>query len=154
AAAPAGDEDFAATLARFACRLTSDSLPEKVRAAVRTNLFDTLACAAAGSPAEGVIELRDMTRQWGGNAQASILVHGDRLPAHHAALVNGTMAHARDYDDTHDAATLHGGVTAVTAALAAAELQGGVTGNELLAAVAAGLETICRLGMATTVGIV
>src|SRR5690606_24734587 len=55
---------------------------------------------------------------------------------------------------THDAATLHGGVTAVTAALAAAELRGGVPGDELIVGVAAGLETICRLGMATTVGIV
>jgi 2-methylcitrate dehydratase PrpD len=147
-------EDFALVLARFARAATFENLPLPVIAAVKANIFDTLACAAAGSSAAGVQEVLGLTREWGGAPQASIHVFGDRLPAHHAALVNGTMAHARDYDDTHDAATLHGGVSVVTAALAAAELRGGVPGGELIAAVAAGLETICRLGVSTTVSIV
>ncbi|MBN9425734.1 MAG: MmgE/PrpD family protein [Burkholderiales bacterium] len=147
-------EDFAATLARFACALTIDELAPPVRDAVKANLFDTLACAAAGSSAAGVTELLALAREWAGAPQASILVFGDALPAHHAALVNGTMAHARDYDDTHDAATLHGGVSVVPAAMAAAGLRGGVPGRDLAAAVAAGLETICRLGVSTTIGIV
>ena len=147
-------EEFARTLARFTHRLTLERLPMAVRTAVKANIFDTLICAAAGSGAAGVTELTELVREWGGAPQARLLVHGDALPAHHAALVNGTMAHARDYDDTHDEATLHGGVTAVTAALAAAQLRGSVAGGELLSAVAAGLESICRLGMSTTVGIV
>jgi 2-methylcitrate dehydratase PrpD len=49
------------------------------------------------------------------------------------------MSHARDYDDTHDGAILHAGVTAVPAAIAAAQLRGGVSGADLIAAVAAGL---------------
>ncbi len=64
------------------------------------------------------------------------------------------MAHARDYDDTHDAAVLHAGVSVVPAALVAAELRGGVSGADFIAAVAAGLETICRLGVATRIGII
>lgn len=147
-------EDFAATLSRFAHGITVDSLPLPVIAAVKANVFDTLACAAAGSSSPGVQEALGLAREWGGAPQASILVFGDRVPAHHAAWVNGTMAHARDYDDTHDAATLHGGVSVVTAALAAAELRGGVPGREFIAGVTAGLETICRLGVSTTIGIV
>ena len=144
-------EDFAATLSRFAHAVTVDSLPPPVIAAVKANVFDTLVCAAAGSSSPGVQEALGLAREWGGAPQASILVFGDRVPAHHAAWVNGTMAHARDYDDTHDAATLHGGVSVVTAAFAAAELRGGVPGTELIAGVTAGLETICRLGVATTI---
>jgi 2-methylcitrate dehydratase PrpD len=64
------------------------------------------------------------------------------------------MSHARDYDDTHDAAVLHAGVSVVPAALAAAELRGGASGADFIAGVAAGLETICRLGVATRVGII
>ncbi|WP_423454178.1 MmgE/PrpD family protein [Ottowia sp. VDI28] len=147
-------EDFAATLSRFATRLTMNQLPPSAILAAKANIFDTLACAAAGSSAAGIAELRGLATEWGGAPQASTLVFGDKLPAHHAAWVNGAMAHARDYDDTHDAAVLHAGVSVVPAALAAAELAGGVPGADFIAGVAAGLETICRLGVATQIGII
>jgi len=141
-------------LSRFACGLSLDQLTSPVIAAVKVNVFDTLACAAAGSSAPAVAETRELAVEWGGAPQASILAFGDKVPAHHAAWVNGTMAHARDYDDTHDAAVLHAGVSVVPAALAAAELRGGASGADFIAGVAAGLETICRLGVATRIGIV
>jgi len=147
-------EDFAAVLARFACGLAPRDLAAPVIDAAKANVFDTLACAAAGSGAPGVAEARELAVEWGGTPQATILAFGDRVPAHHAAWVNATMAHARDYDDTHDAAVLHAGVSVVPAALAAAELRGGAKGGDFIAAVAAGLETICRLGVATRIGIV
>ena len=99
-------------------------------------------------------ETREQAVEWGGAPQASVLVFGDRLPAHHTAWVNGTMAHARDYDDTHDAAVLHAGVSVVPAALAAAQLAGVTPGADFIAGVAAGLETISRLGLATRVSII
>jgi len=147
-------EDFSAILARFAARVSTENLPPQAIAAAKANIFDTLACAAAGSSAPAVAEARELATEWGGAPQASILVLGDKVPAHHAAWVNGTMAHARDYDDTHDGAVLHAGVSVVPAALAAAELAGGASGADLLAGVAAGLETICRLGVATQLTIV
>jgi len=147
-------EDFAQVLARFATTASVDTLPAAAIAAAKANIFDTLACAAAGSSASAVSETRGLVAEWGGAPQATVLVFGDKVPAHHAAWVNGTMAHARDYDDTHDAAVLHAGVSVVPAALAAAELAGGVSGADLIAAVAVGLETICRLGVSTRIGIV
>ncbi|HET7096610.1 MAG TPA: MmgE/PrpD family protein [Casimicrobiaceae bacterium] len=153
-APPAAGEDFAVVLARFACGVSVADLPPPAIAAAKANIFDTLACAAAGSSAPAVGDARELALEWGGAPQATILAFGDKVPAHHAAWVNGTMAHARDYDDTHDAAVLHAGVSVVPAALAAAELRGGVRGAEFIAAVAAGLETICRLGVATRIGII
>ena len=148
------NDDFAFVLARFACDLTLDLLPANVIEAAKANVFDTLACAIAGSTAPGVAEAVQLAGEWGGASQATLLAFGGKLPAHHAAWVNGTMAHARDYDDTHDAAVLHAGVSVIPAALAAAELRGGVAGGDFIAAVAAGLETICRLGVATQIGII
>ena len=152
--ASGGDDDFALVLARFARETSFADLPAPVIAAAKANIFDTLACAAAGSSAPAVDVMRELALEWGGASQATILAFGDKVPAHHAAWVNGTMSHARDYDDTHDAAVLHAGVSVVPAALAAAELRGGVRGAEFIVAVAAGLETICRLGVATRIGIV
>jgi 2-methylcitrate dehydratase PrpD len=146
--------DFARELAAFAAELSLDSLQPAVIDAVKMDLFDTLACAVAGSSAPGVDDVRALVNQWGGAPEASAFVFGDRMPAHHAAWLNGTMSHARDYDDTHDAAVLHAGVSVIPAALAAAELRGGVSGSELIVGIAAGLETISRLGLATRVGII
>jgi 2-methylcitrate dehydratase PrpD len=147
-------EDFAVTLARFATGVSTRSLPGEVVEAVKMNVLDTLACAVAGSSAHSATQARELASEWGGAPQATILGYGDRVPAHHAAWVNGTMSHARDYDDTHDAAVLHAGVSVVPAALAAAELRGATPGAVFIAGVAAGLETICRLGVATRISIV
>lgn len=152
--APGAGEDFAMELARFACELLLGDLSAPVIAAAKVNVFDTLACAVAGSGARGVAEAHELAVEWAGAPQATILAFGDKVPAHHAAWVNGTMAHARDYDDTHDAAVLHAGVSVVPAALAAAELRSGARGSDFIAGVVAGLETICRLGIATRIGII
>ena len=151
---PGAGEDFAFVLGRFACELSLGDLTAPVIAAVKANVFDTLACATAGSSAPAVAETRELAVEWAGAPQATILVFGEKVPAHHAAWVNGTMAHARDYDDTHDAAVLHAGVSVIPAALAAAELRHGARGSDFIAGVAAGLETICRLGVATQIGII
>lgn len=149
-----GPGEFAAEFAAYSATLRARDLPPDVVAAARVNLIDTLACAIAGHGAPGVAEVSGLAQSWGGAPQASIWCSGARVPAHHAAWVNGMMAHARDFDDTHDAAVLHAGVSVVPAALAAAELNPGATGDDLVAGVVAGLELVCRLGVATTVGII
>jgi 2-methylcitrate dehydratase PrpD len=147
-------DEFAASFAAFSATLRLSDLPDEVIQAARVNLLDTLACAIAGSNAPGVADVAGLARSWGGAPQALVWCSGVRLPAHHAAWVNGMMAHARDYDDTHDAAVLHAGVSVVPAALAAAELNPEATGADLLAGIVAGLELVCRMGMATTAGII
>jgi 2-methylcitrate dehydratase PrpD len=149
-----GYDEFAGEYAAFTAGLHGENLPPEVVTAVKVNLLDTLACAAAGLTAPGVPEVVSLATEWGGAAQALIWGTQTRVPAHHAAWVNGVMAHARDYDDTHDAAVLHAGVSVIPAALAAAELNPHATGGDLLAGVAAGLELMCRLGVATTIGII
>jgi 2-methylcitrate dehydratase PrpD len=146
--------DFAREFADFSAGLRATDLPAAVADAVRANLLDTLTCAIGGANAPGVGALRDLVAEWGGAAQAPIWCGGPRVPAHHAAWVNGMMAHARDYDDTHDAAVLHAGVSVVPAALAAAELRPEASGADLLAGIAVGLELVCRLGVATRIGII
>jgi 2-methylcitrate dehydratase PrpD len=69
------------------------------------------------------------------------------MPAPSAALVNGTLAHALDFDDTHVPSILHPSASVVPAALAAAE-DAGAGGRALLAAVAVGNEIAIRLGNA------
>jgi 2-methylcitrate dehydratase PrpD len=67
-----------------------------------------------------------------------------------AAFANGAMAHAIDFEDTHDATLVHPHATVVPAALAIAEYLGGVSGSEFLTAVAIGADLSCRLALGLT----
>ena len=62
-------------------------------------------------------------------------------------MANGAMAHALDFEDTHDATLVHPHAAAVPAALALAELLGGVSGPDLITAVATGADLACRLAL-------
>ena len=147
--------DFTQTYAEFSSALNYSDLPPSAVAAVRLNVYDTLACALAGFRAPGVQEVLDVVRDWGGKPEAQILWTDLRVPAPNAGWINGIMAHACDYDDTHDKAILHGGISVVPAALAAVDMAGRpVSGKEFYTAVASGLELICRLGVATRIGLI
>lgn len=145
--------DFAEDFARFSSGLQIKDLAPEVILAAKRDLFDTLACAVAGISGNGVQSLLSMVADWGGKPEASVWCTDLRLPAHHAAWINGMMSHARDFDDTHDGAVLHAGVSVIPAAIAAAETYG-AAGEDLLAGIVVGLELICRLGVATKVGII
>lgn len=108
------------------------------RAALKMTL-DSLACALAGWNAPGVREVIEQMVAWGGAEEASVLVHGGRLPAPNAAFANSVMIHALDYDDVYIPGTLHIKSVVLPAALAAAEMVD-ATGPELLAAITVGVE--------------
>lgn len=68
-----------------------------------------------------------------------------------AALVNGTLAHSLDFDDTHAPGTLHPGAPVIPAAIAAGEMAG-ASGADVLAGIIAGYEVTCRLAIALPAG--
>jgi 2-methylcitrate dehydratase PrpD len=150
-----GAPDFNEVFARFAAGLDAGALPEPLLAAARLNVFDTLACSIAGYRAPGVQEVIDVVQDWGGKPEAQVLWTDLRVPAPNAAWFNGVAAHACDYDDTHDKAILHGGISVIPAALAAADIAGRpVSGADFYAGVIAGLELICRIGVATKIDLI
>ncbi|QEL27332.1 MmgE/PrpD family protein (plasmid) [Bosea sp. F3-2] len=64
-----------------------------------------------------------------------------------AAMINGTLIHSLDFDDTHAAGALHPSATTLAAALAAAEMES-ADGSDLVPAIIAGYEVLCRLSKA------
>jgi 2-methylcitrate dehydratase PrpD len=72
--------------------------------------------------------------------------HARRLGAAGAALVNGTAAHGEDFDDTFEGGPVHAGAVVVPAVLAACERHR-PEGAAALTGIAAGVETLCRLGL-------
>lgn len=134
-------------LADFATRTSYDDLPSVVVESVKMRLLDTVGIAVAAADLDTSRAVRCWAAGQGGVATATAIGVGERLPASAAAMVNGVLAHSLDYDDTHLPSVLHPSAVVVPAALAAAE-QAGADGRALVKAVAVGLETAVRLGMA------
>lgn len=134
-----------AELVNHAIRTRLEDLPASVLATARRVVLDTLAVLVAGSGADGVEPLLDQVRDWGGKPVARILVFGDQVPAPLAALVNGTMARALDYDDCDEETGDHPSVAAVPTVLVAADAAGGVAGADLLVGLVTGIDTALRI---------
>ncbi len=129
-------------LARFA--LGRSILPDEMAARVALSLFDWVAVGQAGLSEPVARLVREMALSDGGVPAASVM-GGGHLPARAAALVNGTVSHALDYDDTHFLHIGHPSVAVAPAALAVGEAES-ASGAEFLGALAIGLETACRVG--------
>jgi 2-methylcitrate dehydratase PrpD len=141
------ERTLAQEIGRFAAETSFADLPDDVVDSVRKRVLDTIGIAVAAAPLETSRAARSWARSQGGTPAASAVGVSERLPAVLAAFVNGVLAHSLDYDDTHLPSVLHPSATVVPAALAAAE-RAGANGPELVRAIALGLETCVRLGMA------
>ncbi len=136
-------------LAEAAVALCFGQLPDAVVRASKRSILDAFGTTAAGSAAPGIAATLDLLRRWGGAAEATVAIHGGRLPAPHAVLANVAQCHALEIDDAHYPAIVHPTAPTLWAGLAAAEmLGGGVDGQALLAAVVAGIETMVRIALA------
>jgi len=153
--------DSITALSTHAADIRAAAIPAEVMQYSADLLRDTVACILAGSSAAGVEAVRETMLFWGGAPQARVVIFGDRTSAPSAAFINSVMGHARDFDDTHDAALNHGCVTIVPALLAVAEVlaentPGGAlpipqqppSGEQFIAALAIGLDVVNRLAMA------
>jgi 2-methylcitrate dehydratase PrpD len=144
--------DPALTLAEHLCHTKITALPPEAVMATKRDILDTLGAMLGGSVAPGIAELSGLVKRWGGREESSLLLIGGRVPAPQAALVNATMGHALDFDDTFDrAGNIHPGVSTLAASLAIAEMQSGISGHDFVLAVTLGLDVACRLALAATV---
>src|SRR5580692_4828297 len=139
------------TLAERAVAVTYDALPEPVRELARQCVLDYFGVGLAGADDELARIMVDDATEAGGAAQASISGHKARLPMLSAALVNGAIGHALDYDDVNLAMPGHVSVAILPALLALAE-EHKSSGKAVIAAFVAGYETCCRIGMALRPG--
>ena len=108
-------------LVDFAAAFPVKKIPQKVLNKSAELFLDTLGCIYGGSAASGVREALEVYDLWGGKEQAGLFGLNRKTSAPAAAFVNSVAAHARDFDDTHDAAVNHGCVTVVPAMIAAVQ---------------------------------
>jgi 2-methylcitrate dehydratase PrpD len=145
------DDSLEGVLASFVAGLTYDDLPEEaVRTAERCYL-DTVGVALAGAASPpGRTAARTLETAGSAGGEATVLGTGTTASATDAAFVNGTAAHALDFDDMTRTIG-HPSPPLVPAALAVGEAAE-ATGRDLVTAYAAGFEVGTRIGTALEPG--
>jgi 2-methylcitrate dehydratase PrpD len=136
------------SMARAILAVTPDGIPEQALHRGRQCLLDFLGVAlgATDEPAIGI--LVDTARSLRSNPVATVLGRTERTDAPWAALINGSMAHLLDFDDTHSPTILHGYSAILAAELALCEsFPLPVPGSHFLAAFLAGYETSARVAL-------
>ncbi len=135
--------DFTSALAEFASGPISTS--SQTRIVTSLSVLDWMAVGRAGASEPVSITLRDLVLDEGGTGQAH-LFGGGHAPLRGAALVNGTVSHALDYDDTHFAHIGHPSVAVLPAALALCEWDDRILVDFLESALV-GMELSIRMGL-------
>ncbi|MEC9345438.1 MAG: MmgE/PrpD family protein [Pseudomonadota bacterium] len=138
-------QTMAQMLAHWAADTGFGDLPDAVVADARLRILDTLGLilGAADSPIGRAV--RQAALGMGKGHEARAFGTGDLLPVGLATLIDGTLAHAADFDDTHDLSVVHPSATAVPLALALAQACS-LSGAETLLLVALCNEINCRIG--------
>lgn len=139
-------------LAEFAHN-TGAGVSKRIASDVNERILDVIGNSLAGrAESSGESDPDRATERivtsWGGSETSGIIGSRTRVPTASAALVNGTLAHILDFDDTHLPSVLHPSSSVIPAALAVAE-EVGATPEALVSAIAAGIEICNRLGMAS-----
>ncbi len=135
--------------ARHALTARYGDLPDDAVAQAKVFILDTLGVGMAGSTAYGAEQVAIANDGWGSGTEATLWGRRERTTAAGAALLNGFQTHCQEYDCVHEGAVLHPLATILPAALAHAERQRGVSGQDLLTAVAVGVNISAGLGIAS-----
>lgn len=125
-------------------RLRLADVPASVLEVAKLHALDAIGLGLASTRMDYGAAIHETGLALGRGDDSRVLGFGTRLPAASAALVNGTLIHGLDFDDTHIASIHHATAPVLAAALAVGEARH-VSGEQLLLAYIVGLEVGCRI---------
>ena len=134
-------------LAEFAVSTGYKDLPERVVHDAKRAVINLVGVSLYASVDPSLNILLDMFEAEGAKPRAGIWGKRLKTSLGNAALANGYTGHLEDYDDTHFPTVIHPSAPTVPAVWALAEANG-CSGQDVLAAVALGIEVCCRVGLA------
>jgi len=126
-------------VAQFIAEISPDAIPEEPFKIARLGIMDFIGVALAGSKEEAGNIIAECVKEMGGTVVSGVIGKGFRTSPHLAALANGTMGHALDYDDLSFTYGAHPSVTLAPVVLSLGESTG-VSGKDVLTAYIVGFE--------------
>lgn len=138
------DAHVTANFAGWTSTFDAQSITPSAQTWARHALLDWFGVTIAGAR-EPLADIIAEEFTSGASGASTLIARGARAAPHDAALVNGTLSHALDYDDVNGLMGGHPTVPVASAVLALGEALGS-SGRDVLAAFVAGYEVECRLG--------
>jgi 2-methylcitrate dehydratase PrpD len=132
-------------LSEWASRVSFEDLPPAVVEHTCLRIVDVLGLVLAGLGTPFGRAVRQSVLALNPGGPSRILGSGERTSLTGAALANGALSQALEFDDTHNESIVHMSSPAVAAALALAE-QRPTSGRDLITAIVIGNEISCRIG--------
>ena len=136
---------LALEVAEWAAGLRFEDLPADVVEATKLRVLDVIGLILAGAETQFGKSTRAAAVALSPPGPCRILGFGDRVGVTAAAMANGALSQALEYDDTHNESIVHMSSPAVAAALALAETRL-ISGRDFITAIALGNEISCRVG--------
>ena len=137
---------IAESLAAFAHDLRQDDVPPAAIERSKELMLDGLGIALAAARGDsGEAAVRGLMGL-GEPGNSTVIGRPERLPLRDAMLVNGSLVHAYDFDDTHMGGIVHTTASALPLALGLAERHR-LSGQDLLLAYLIAVEVSARIGM-------
>ena len=146
------------TIARHVIRTRFVDLPEDAVEATCKFILDTLGVGIFGSSGPWVEELISAQGGPPTSGVARVFARSVTLGAASAALCNAYQMHNSEFDCVHEGAVVHAVTCPLAVALAEVDRQNidagkQVTGQQLIRAIALGVDVACHLGVASTSGL-
>ena len=141
---PETENTAIAALSENVVKARFEDLDRETIETIKSRVTDVIGCIIGGAHAPGNDALVKLVKKWGGEAEAAILVHGGKVPAHNAAMINSVMARSYDFEEQ---SCNHQGATTIPTALTMGELKG-VSGKEFLIALILGTDIGNRMSSA------
>ena len=132
-------------IAEYVTATDIEDFPPDAIEAAKGAIMDCLACTLAGSRESLSDILCRYVAAEGSALIASVVGRGFRTSAANAALLNGAMAHALDYDDITQITKTHPTAVLLPASFAVAE-EFGASGKDMLLGYMSGFEVACAVG--------
>lgn len=136
--------DLIEKLARNVVVTSYEDIPSEAIEVEKASVLDIIGCLVAGATAPGCSAVMELVREMGGKEESTIMMHGGKVPADNAALVNATMARALDFEAC-GAGPCHACAPTVATAFAIGEKLGGVSGKNFVTALVVGTDLVARL---------
>lgn len=134
------------TLAEFIAETDYDQIPLAVIDKAKQCVLDCLGSALSGYDDQVSKTITGYVRDFGGKPQASVLGADLATDVANAALANGIIAHATDFDDYHEETVIHATGSCLPTVLALAQYLGR-TGKDVLNALVVGVDVCIRVGL-------
>jgi 2-methylcitrate dehydratase PrpD len=137
------------SLSAFAVAVRWEDLPDAVRHEAKRALVNFFGTALAGCRDPALQAAAAVFQRFSAGNACTIIGHGARTDARHAASLNAMSGNVFDFDDTHLPTIIHPTAPVAPALLALAQTRP-MSGKELLLAFLVGVEIECRLGNAVS----